>query len=112
MAIEAHIDRETLATLKDVMEDEFQVLIDTFLSDAEQRLTALRDYLGSGDSAGLRSTAHSFKGSCSNIGAPQLARLCARVEQDSANGELGDLAQVLTDIEDEYRVVCAALGEL
>ena len=112
MVAQTHIDRETLETLKEVMEDEFQVLIETFLSDAEQRMAALRDYLGKGDSAGLRSTAHSFKGSCSNIGAPQLAQLCARVEADSANGELNGLAQVLTDIEGEYRFVSAALGEL
>ncbi|TQV84180.1 Hpt domain-containing protein [Exilibacterium tricleocarpae] len=112
MSTEIHIDKDTLMTLKEVMEEEFQLLIDTFLSDAEQRLAALRDCLARADSTGLRAAAHSFKGSCSNIGAPLMAQLCARVEDAAVAGELDGLAPALDAIEAEHKIVVAALGEL
>ncbi len=111
MAAQNPVDSETLATLKEVMEGDFQLLIDTFTSDADQRLTDLRELLARRDAGQLRACAHSFKGSCSNIGAPQLAQLCARVEDKAAVGEL-DVEPLLDAIEREYGAVREALAGL
>ena len=38
-----HLDRDVLNTLQDIMEDEYPVLLDTFVTDSEERLRLLQD---------------------------------------------------------------------
>ncbi len=107
-----HLDEEALAELKDVMEDEFDVLIDTYLNDSRERLASLRLAIGEKDPEAFARTAHSFKGSCFNIGAPRLGELCLAAEQ-AGRAEQMDQASTLVDaVEDEFRTVSAMLQEL
>ena len=62
------------------MEDEYPILLDTFVADSEERLRLLHQARAEGDAQGLRLAAHSFKGSCSNMGAVLLAGLCKELE--------------------------------
>ena len=62
------LDEEALAELQDVMEDEFGVLIETYLADSRTRISGLKEAVDTGDSERLRKAAHSLKGSCINIG--------------------------------------------
>lgn len=74
----AHLDPDVLATLRDIMgEDQFPVLVHTYLSDSEHRLAQL---LAATDARALRDAAHSFKGSSCNMGAAHLAQLCGELE--------------------------------
>ena len=75
-----HLDDAVLAALQDVMEDEYPILLDTFVADSEERLRLLHQARAEGDAQGLRLAAHSFKGSCSNMGAVLLAGLCKELE--------------------------------
>ena len=68
-----HLDSSVLVTLQDVMEDEYPVLLDTFLVDSEERLLILHQAEQAADALALQLAAHSFKGSCSNMGALILA---------------------------------------
>ena len=43
---EAHIDNQVLASLREVMEEEYPVLLDTFLVDSDERLRLLREAEG------------------------------------------------------------------
>ena len=76
-----HLDEEALAELRDVMEDEFPVLIENYINDSRERISALEDAIEAGDAEECRKTAHSFKGSCINIGAPRLGSICFLAEQ-------------------------------
>mgnify|MGYP006157508441 CR=1 FL=1 len=58
-----HIDRETLSVLREVMEEGYPELLDTFLADSESRLGELQK---TSDAKVLSEVAHSFKGSASN----------------------------------------------
>lgn len=100
-----HIDHEAIVTLKEVMEDEFQLLIDTFLSDSEERLEALREGVSALDADAVRRAAHSFKGSSSNIGAPQLAEICFKMEEAGRTNQLDNLPRLLAEAEAEFAVV-------
>ena len=40
---EAHIDNQVLASLREVMEEEYPILLDTFLVDSDERLRLLRE---------------------------------------------------------------------
>ena len=44
-----HVDNHVLNALREVMEDEFALLLDTFLSDSDERLRLLRQAQAQGD---------------------------------------------------------------
>lgn len=100
-----HLDKEALAELQDVMENEFDVLIQTYISDSAERVSALRTALETGDADALAKTAHSFKGSSINIGAPRLGALCMDVEDAGRAGRLADAGPMLDRVESEFRQV-------
>ena len=100
-----HLDNAVLAALQDVMEDEYPVLLDTFLADSEERLRLLQLAQRESDAQGLRLAAHSFKGSCSNMGAPLLAGLCKRLEEAARREQLSEAPELIEQIEREYAIV-------
>ena len=100
-----HLDSAVLASLQDVMEDEYPVLLDTFLLDSEERLLTLRQAEQARDAQGLRLAAHSFKGSCSNMGALMLASLCKQLEEAGRREQLGPAPELVEQIEREFAIV-------
>lgn len=103
---DVHLDNAVLVALQDVMEDEYPLLLDTFLADSEERLRLLHAAQQGGDAQSLRLAAHSFKGSCSNMGAPLLAGLCKQLEEASRRGLLAETSQLIEQIEREFAIVC------
>ncbi|BFM20656.1 Hpt domain-containing protein [Gilvimarinus japonicus] len=99
------IDHDTLSTLQEVMEDDFARLIETYLNDSEDRLSAMQKALASGDGEALRRAAHSFKGSCSNIGAATLVAQCQHIESAAANNRLTGLETALVSLQGEFSQV-------
>lgn len=112
MTDKPHLDREALAELQEVMEDEFEVLIQTFLADSQSRIQALRKALDESDADSFRKSAHSFKGSCINIGAPCLGEHCSRAEQAARQERLQDARSDLLAVESEFETVTGALKDL
>jgi|TARA_B110000116_G_scaffold145681_1_gene126155 HPt (histidine-containing phosphotransfer) domain-containing protein len=112
MSSKQRLDGDILAMLKDVMEDEFPVLIDTYLIDAAIRIKALREALDEQDAEMVRITAHSFKGSSSNIGAAPLADLCMVIENSAHKGQLAGIESTLDEVEQEFMAVKQVLSEL
>lgn len=96
------VDRDTLEELRDVMEDEFSLLIDTFIQDAPGRIAELRSVHASDDIAGLEKPAHTLKGSSSNIGAPKLSSICAALVDGVRAGDPGDVDAAIADIEQAF----------
>lgn len=112
MTDKPHLDEEALAELRDVMEDEFEVLIQTYLADSRDRIRALREALKAEDSDTFAKTAHSFKGSCINIGAPRLGEICLKAEMAGKESRLGDAPDLLNDIDQEFAQVIHGLDGL
>jgi len=99
---EIHLDHDVLIALQEVMESEYPVLLDTFLYDSEERLRLLRK---ADDASQLVATAHSFKGSSSNMGAVHLAELCHQLEQRAKEPSLGGIEQLVGEIDGEFAIV-------
>lgn len=100
-----HLDPAILSTLQDVMGDEYPVLLDTFLADSEERVRLIRQAIGEGDAQALRQAAHSFKGSCSNMGAPLLATLCRGLEEAGRREQLAESESQVEHLERELAIV-------
>ncbi|GGE58413.1 hypothetical protein GCM10011533_08700 [Streptosporangium jomthongense] len=107
-----HLDEEALAELQDVMEDEFGILIQTYLNDSRERIDNLKAAIREADADAFARTAHSFKGSCINIGAPRLGELCRDAEKAGLENRLNDAAPALEAIETEFQRVTRALESL
>lgn len=105
----AHLDDEALAELREVMDDDFTVLITTFIEDSVARVAALKQTLQAADAEAFSKAAHSFKGSCINIGAPLLGELCLEAERMGRTGDLTGAKALLDDIEAEFDTVNSLL---
>lgn len=97
-----HLDSEALAELLEVMESDFGILISTYLSDSQERIASLDLALEGADAEAFCQAAHSFKGSCINIGAPRLGDLCMHAENAGRSGDLAAAPQLMDDIRKEF----------
>ncbi|KIP96735.1 MULTISPECIES: Hpt domain-containing protein [Pseudomonas] len=100
-----HLDRAVLVALQDIMEDEYPVLLDTFVADSDERLRLLQEAERLQDAQAMRHAAHSFKGSCSNMGAKVLAESCRELEELARRGDLTDSAELIGRVEREFAIV-------
>lgn len=96
---DTHIDREALSVLREVMEDAYPELLDTFLTDSESRLGELQK---TSDAKVLSEVAHSFKGSASNMGAVRLAALCQELESDAKDKSPAEIVKLVAEISGEF----------
>ncbi len=99
---EIHLDPTVLNALQEVMEDEYPVLLDTFVCDSEERVRELRK---SEDSIQLVAAAHSLKGSSSNMGALRLAELCHQLELRAAHSADDGVRRLVGEIDGEFAIV-------
>ena len=104
-----HLDNAILTTLRDVMGDDYDLLIDTYINDSNNRLQSLAEGVANCDGDLLRRTAHSFRGSSCNIGALRLAEYCSVMESLAlANDPMPWPAQLVV-IETEFAQVAQLL---
>ena len=80
-----------------------------FLTEADGWIVAFRDALARRDAGALMRTAHTLRGAAANLGASELARLCATAETESKAGSLEGAEARLALIEAEIERVRHAL---
>ena len=100
--MDVHVDMAMLGELREIMEEDFNILIETYLEDSKTRLIAINEAFNEKDSEALRGAAHSFKGSSSNVGAIFLADLCKTVEDLGREGRVDDAQGLLNKIDAEF----------
>lgn len=103
------IDSDIVAELKDVMGDDFSLLVDSFIRDGQQRLEAISSAVAGQDAETMRAQAHSFKGSSSNLGAVQVRECCLAMETLATQGQLDQAAALLAKLEEAFHKAAEAL---
>jgi HPt (histidine-containing phosphotransfer) domain-containing protein len=86
-------------------------VVATFLRIAPARLTALHK-AARGNAVQLERTAHSFLGSCGNLGCRRMADLCARLEVLGRSGSTAGAPDLVRALEEELAAVRPHLEEL
>lgn len=107
--ITQHIDEEVLTELEEIMEDDFETLVQTYLVDAQQKISQIENDLSAADELNLRETAHSLKGSSSNIGAQLLSSLCGDIESCAMEQNIPNAMAILPGVKAEYDEVRSLL---
>ena len=101
----AHVDENALNELKNIMGDDFSLLIDTFLNDSVSRIQAIGEAISTNDAEGLRTSAHSFKGSALNISAGLLTEHCKKLEDMGREGQLAGASDIFEAVKVEFENV-------
>ncbi|MFT4711905.1 MAG: HPt (histidine-containing phosphotransfer) domain-containing protein [Candidatus Azotimanducaceae bacterium] len=105
------LDSEMLSDLKDIMEEDYAVLLETYLADAIVRLDSIDAAACEQNSSNLMESAHSFKGSSLNIGASRLAGLSSNVEILAKEERLEQALPVIAQLHEEYEAVKTLLEQ-
>lgn len=108
---EQHVDISALQDLKEIMESEFETLINTFVADSSAKVGELAAAIASGDTDNLRTIAHSLKGSSSNICAGELTELARQLEFLGKSETLDGAEAVLEKLKAEFAAVQAILQQ-
>jgi CheY-like chemotaxis protein/HPt (histidine-containing phosphotransfer) domain-containing protein len=98
----ALLDETVVQSLMSVDDDGtlMDEIVATFLRIAPARLAAIRK-AAKGNAAMLEREAHSFLGSCGNIGARRMAEACARLEVLGRSGSTEGAAEIARTLEEE-----------
>ncbi len=107
------IDYTTIEMLKDILEDDFIELIETFLADASLRISEMQGILeGHNGIDQLEMPAHTLKGSSGNIGAVKLSQYCAQLVENVRDGKTESLTTLVDDIAGEYNAIIPQLNNI
>ena len=93
---QTHMDAAVLEALQDVMEADYPLLLETFVSDSQTRLAQMGE--AARDAEALAQAAHSLKGSSSNMGALRLAELCRDLEARAKDMSAAQTDSLLAEI--------------
>jgi len=103
------LDKAIINGLKELREpgqpDPLAELTELFFKDARPRLEALAAAAAAADLAKLGATAHSLKGSASNLGARRLSALCATLEKQAKAGDAEGARHTLAHVGPEFEKV-------
>jgi HPt (histidine-containing phosphotransfer) domain-containing protein len=110
---ESTIDAQTFKDLQDNAGEEFVIeLIDTFLEEAPQMLTELREGFAAGDADRFRRAAHSLKSNANTFGALTFGAMARDLELQGLDAARAVGPEALDTIKHEYVRVAAALKRL
>jgi HPt (histidine-containing phosphotransfer) domain-containing protein len=99
-----------LSRLHEIFEDDeagIVELLELALGTGQRHVRQLREALGAGDAASVARAAHGIKGSASNIGALEVTRISAEIEERTRNAQLDGVTNLAAELEGAY----ATLGE-
>jgi len=104
-----HLDQTVAQELRNIMGEDFPLLVQTFVRDSTQRIESFREAMKMRDADALCRAAHSFKGSAGNMGAVHLADLCRSLEALGRTNDLQGVPTLIDEILNEYGTVERAL---
>ena len=105
------IDLDVLNELKEIMEDDFDELIEIFIVDGQKQLDDLASALDASTVLDIRRIAHTLKGSSANLGANALSEECKVLEHNAAEDNLNGANEQYEKIKSAYEAVKASLAE-
>ncbi len=99
------INFEMVDELRELMEDDFPELIEIFLDDSDNRVSALKQAIEQSDATAIRDEAHGLKGSCSNLGADKLSDISFELETMGRLEQLLEIDEAFQRLINEHKLV-------
>lgn len=89
------INDEQFEEMRDLLEEDFSDLVQTFITDSKQRISLLRIAQETDDNANGFEAAHALKGASANLGATQLLTLSGQLQEACRERNISQQAQVI-----------------
>ncbi|USE36322.1 response regulator [Endozoicomonas sp. SCSIO W0465] len=105
------IDQSIFNSLKELMEEEFPVLINSYLEDAPKLMADIQSSSKDANREVLVRAAHTLKSSSNNLGATQLAMIAADVEREGQANKIGAASALISLLESTLDETMKALRE-
>ncbi|WP_422139078.1 ATP-binding protein [Endozoicomonas sp. ALC020] len=106
------LDMATLNTLKDIMEEEFDTLVESYLEDAPSLLKDIQNASKEADLQIMIRAAHTLKSSSNNFGASLLAGIALEIEKMGKDNKLSDAIHLIPELEEALIKTTEALKSL
>ena len=104
-----HLDTRTVEELRELMQEKFRAIIETYMRDTPIRFKTMRDAITAGNPEQLYRAAHSLKAASASLGANGLSELARQLEFMGRKEELEDAGDLFNDAVREYGTVRHAL---
>lgn len=99
------IDTVELSNLKEVMEDEFEMLVSMYLDDTKKMIEQMDSAIQKNDIESLKIVSHTLKGSSSNMFVVGMSQLSKDMEDKARASELSSAQQLIPQLREEYEKV-------
>lgn len=102
------IDDKQFDEVRDLFEEDFAGLLQTYIEDSKQRINVMQKALSANDNAGCFESSHALRGASATIGATQLVALSGELESACRAHKVSEqsaliehLSSALQDVEQE-----------
>ncbi|MCV6621528.1 MAG: Hpt domain-containing protein [Cellvibrionaceae bacterium] len=110
--MEAVLNEHLLNELRDLMGEDFNLLIDTYRSDSDYRLKKIQESIAASEYSDVVSAAHSLKGSSANIGALNMEELCHQLVLAGRDGDQSSMSYLLPKLKTEFEHIRAYFSDI
>ena len=114
MVNETRLNMETVEVLKEMDQGSgfFAELVGEYTRQALDLLAEVTRGIEQRDDQGIRFAVHTLKGSSYNLGADDVADLCARIEAATAKADYAEIEALFPQLESSFRTAADALQRL
>lgn len=96
------LDAETLDALREIMGENFNLIIETFLSSSEGLIEDLKNGFSTMDFSVINKAAHPLKSSSRQVGAIDLATCAEKIEHLAADENADGLEALFAECQKQY----------
>jgi histidine phosphotransfer protein HptB len=107
--MQAPINQAQLQELRELLDDEFDTLIESYIADSKIRLKAVQHAFDHNDNAAGYEAIHSLKGASANIGATRLADMCLKLQMECKANRISSNELLIQMVQEEQQAVSAYL---
>jgi CheY-like chemotaxis protein/signal transduction histidine kinase len=104
-----HLNTRTVEELRELMQEKFEAIIQTYMRDTPIRFKTMRDAITASDAEQLYRAAHSLKSASASLGANGLSELARQLELMGREEDLKDARDLFNESLREYGIVRQAL---
>lgn len=105
-------DHEALSSLREILEDDLDELLEDFVELIPPMIDDLISAAQACDTEQLASISHTLKGSSGNLAIHGFARLCMDIETLAKNGQADDVIPVISNLQEEFSRVSSEIGSM
>jgi HPt (histidine-containing phosphotransfer) domain-containing protein len=107
--MQAPVNQAQFQELRELLDDEFDSLIQSYLTDSQLRMQRVMTAFDQNDNTLGYESIHSLKGASANLGASRLAELCLKLQMECKAGRIRNADVLIQSIAEEVARVNAYL---